>query len=577
MKTWVWRVILASSFCISFVPSAFATDIQTTSKVAAVTVYADRAAVTRSGTAHVPAGAHVVMVTNMPAGFDENSLRVQGKALSPVKIGSIEVKRVFLAELAAAAEQEKAKALQAKRDERAMIDAELKALQTRASFIEKLASDGSKPQSQSGGMTVITTEKQAELSPDKWSQAWGMLQTGMTETQKNIVAKEIARRTLDEEITKLDREYQQIRTSKRERRDVAIHIEAKDDTDFDFTMMYQAYGPSWQPLYDARLNTEKGEMKLEQYGQVMQQTGEDWKDIELTFSTARPELGTEMPQMSVWYVQNYAQIQKQNVKMEASRVRGSHAFAEKTILDSASGGMSPEDFSQEDPMKPAIPLMAMTTSAQVQETDYSAEFRVPGRVDLKSVSEPAKFFVGDQMMKAELSVRTTPRLTTQAYLFAKLTNAEKYPVIPGQVAKYRDGAFMGNATTKMLRPGESFALSFGIDDRVKVTYQKTKQEQTNPALGLIGDITAERHYKTTVKNLHKTPINITVIDQYPVSRNPDVKIKLLDEVTTAGYIKDPEDRQNVIQWIADYQPQEEKTYNIGFMVKYPKDQHITGF
>ncbi len=550
---------------------AFAAEIQATSKVAAATIFADRAAVTRTGSVHLPSGVHVVIVGNMPAGFNESSLRVQGKAAASVKIGSVEVKRVFLAELAAATEQEKAKALQAKRDERALIDAELKALQIRASFIERLATNGNNITPQQGtSMTVIGTEKASEMMPEKWQQAWGLLQTGMTETQKGIVAKEIARRAINEEIAKLEKEYEQIRTSKRERRDVAIHVEAANETDFDFTLLYQTPGASWRSLYDARLCTEKGEMKLEQYGQVAQQTGEDWNDVDLTLSTARPELGTEMPRLSEWYIQNYAP----RMAMQDSDSRLGSAMRMKAPSKGMSFSGSAEMAAE---FEDAPPVPAAPISAQVVETDYSAEFRVPGRVDLKSIAEPAKFFIAGQTMKAELSVQTTPRLSARAYLFAKVANGEKYPVIPGQVAKYRDGAFMGNASIKMLRPGESLDLSFGIDDRVKVTFQKTKEQQTNPALKLIGDITAERYYQMKVKTLHKSAMKITVLDHHPVSREADIKVALLEEGTTPGYLRDPEERQGVIQWTAEYQPLEEKIYNIGFSVKYPKGQTISGF
>ncbi len=119
-------------------------------------------------------------------------------------------------------------------------------------------------------------------------------------------------------------------------------------------------------------------------------------------------------------------------------------------------------------------------------------------------------------------------------------------------------------------------MSFGVDDRIKVTYKHVKEEQANPTLIVMGDMKVEREYQTKIENLHKDPIAVTVFEQYPVAADPDVKVDLLDDVTTPGYEKDPENRQGVITWSSVYQPKEEKKFVIGFRVKYPKDRQING-
>ena len=144
------------------------------------------------------------------------------------------------------------------------------------------------------------------------------------------------------------------------------------------------------------------------------------------------------------------------------------------------------------------------------------------------------------------------------------------------MAKYRDGAFIGSAWMAALRPAESLDLAFGVDDRIKVGYQKTKDEKANPAM-LLGDTTVERVYRSKIKNLHKGSVTITVFDQIPVAQDADIKVKPNDALTTPGFVKDPEDRQGVILWKDDYKPQEDKTFDLAFTVKGPKDKLPDGF
>jgi uncharacterized protein (TIGR02231 family) len=219
---------------------------------------------------------------------------------------------------------------------------------------------------------------------------------------------------------------------------------------------------------------------------------------------------------------------------------------------------------------------AEQVTASAATTEYSAEFKVPGQVDLKSTRDKTKLYLGDVKMKADLTVQTTPRLGPQAYLFAKATNGETYPLVPGEVAKYRDGSFIGNANMPLVRPAEEAKFSFGVDDRVKVDYKRIKDKQDNPMLIMVGDVKIERQYQTKVQNLHKTPISITVIDQYPVASDPDVKVTLMEDQTTSGFVETQEKRQGVISWVGTYNPKEEKTFTLGFRVSYPKGRMVQG-
>lgn len=567
MQKIIPSLMLSFTLGLGWSNAALAAEIQAATVVSAATVFADRALVSRSGTAKLPAGAHTIIVENMPAGFDQSSLRVEGQGKAQVKIGAVEVKRVFLAELAQQQERERALALRAKQDERALVEAEVQALTIKADFIKRVAENGANNQQSNDGGAKL------DFTPEKWQQAWTLLQTGMSDTAKEQAAKQVALRKIDEDISKLQRDYQQVQTSQRERRDVLVRVEAGDATDFDFVLKYQTPGVSWQAQYDTRLDTGKGEILLEQYGQVAQTTGEDWQNVAITLSTARPELGTEMPRLTPWYLNTIRQIYSQNAALG-----GTFASARKSqMMNNAPAALEMSQDAAGAPEEQEAPKKAELTTAQAVTTDYSAEFKVPGKVELKSIATPAKFFVGKVPLKAALHAEVTPRLGTQAYLFAKVQNTEKFPIIPGGVAKYRDGAFMGNAGMSLLRPGETLALSFGIDDRVKVDYQKTSQTQDNPTLYFVGDITVERAYETKIRNLHDKPMTITVFDQFPIAADADIKTSLLEDKTTKGFTPDPDKRQGVIQWQTEYKPQEEKIFALAFQVKYPKNTQLPPF
>ena len=272
------RTLAVSSFAllVALTGQTFAEEgLTAASKVTTATIFADRALISREAKIHVPAGAHTVVIADVPAGLDESSLRVQGKAAASVKIGSTEVKSIFLTEAANVAERDKTAAIQAKLDAKDLLNGDMKALQTREAFIQRVVSEGAEKHE--------TNLNKLDFSPEKWAQAWTLVQSGMADTEKELAVKRIALRKIDEEIAKLQLELSQVRSGQaKQRRDVYVKVEAAQDTDLTLNLTYQSAGATWRPVYDARLDTTKSVMDLEQYGQVMQQTGEDWKDVEIT-------------------------------------------------------------------------------------------------------------------------------------------------------------------------------------------------------------------------------------------------------------------------------------------------------
>ncbi len=83
---------------------------------------------------------------------------------------------------------------------------------------------------------------------------------------------------------------------------VAVAVESQGAGEFELELTYSVRGASWQPLYDVRVainqNTQaanasdsEGALTLGYGAMLSQQTGEDWTDVALTLSTARPRPG----------------------------------------------------------------------------------------------------------------------------------------------------------------------------------------------------------------------------------------------------------------------------------------------
>ncbi len=218
---------------------------------------------------------------------------------------------------------------------------------------------------------------------------------------------------------------------------------------------------------------------------------------------------------------------------------------------------------------------AEAVTAQVVAGEFAAEYRIPGEANVPSDKAPHKFVISERAFEAKLSVRTVPKIAPRAYLTAEMTYDGAAPILPGPVSVFRDGAFVGTSAIPMLRPGEDFKLSFGVDDKVRVTYRLETGKRSRE--GIVNKhLRLERRYLIEVTNHHARAMEIAVLDQLPVPRDEDIEVALLRGSTEATE-RDVEKRKGVLAWRHTYAPGEKRTIKFGYAVTYPDGQAVPGF
>ncbi|WP_127478679.1 mucoidy inhibitor MuiA family protein [Sulfurivermis fontis] len=520
-----------------------ARDIPSTSTVSAVTVYPDRAQVTRQVKLELPAGSHTVLIANLPPRLIEQSLQVRGQGNGRLLIGAVEARRVFSTQLAGEREQKLAETLRALQDDRAVLDGRRQALDTQAAFIEKLAQLPATP----------NKDHSNTFAPEKWPAAWQAIGNGMAETNKARVALQRELRLLDEQIKKTEQELDQIRSGRKDSLTAAIHVEAAQAGAASFELSYQTPGASWSPVYDARLATESRAVQLTQAAWVRQASGEDWKDVALTLSTARPAAGAAMPELAPWWID-----------FQRSRPAAQRALREMSAVDMMASKMA------ETPEMAAEELEA---TADVSE--FAVSYRVPGKVSVASDNARQRFVLGKQDIAVQLAARSAPRLDSRAFLYAEFDYAGEAPLLPGTWRLTRDDTYVGEVEQAALRPGAHLALAFGNDDAVEVQHHVVKDERGEKGV-FNKDNRVERRYRIEVYNRHRIALPVTIYDQLPVARDEQIKVALSED-TTPPTQRDVDNRSGVLAWKQELKPQGKQVIQFGYSVSFPQGRDVPGF
>lgn len=511
----------------------------------AVTVFLDRAEVTRLLDLELPEGAQTIEVRGLPAQLIEASLRAAGTGAKGLRIGSVETRRIFGEEAAQQQERTLRDQLQALNDRKAQLEGKSQALETQAAFIQRLATLPGDD----------TNEGKRLFTPEKWPSAWQAIGKGMSETNAARITLQQEGRTLQQQIRKLEEQLRQIQTGRRDTLTALLHIESARAGHARFTLSYQLPNATWSPAYDARLTTEQGTVELTQAASVRQASGEAWENVALTVSTARPSAGAVMPELSPWWIDFSRPVPVARMRLEKSQL------ADEMVA----GAMAPAPVMNE----------AEEVVASSEATEFSVRYRIPGRVSVSADNSRQRFVLGKQQFSSTLGARTTPKHDPRAFLYAKFDYSGDTPLLAGSWQLQRDGVYVGTSQQTVVRPGEPLALPFGPDDAIQVEYQLLRDERGTQGL-LQRERTIERRYRISVSNAHQRSVPVTVYDQLPVARDETITVALSRD-STKPTATDVDGRSGVLNWQQELKANGKMEINFGYTVGFPQEKTVPGF
>lgn len=512
------------------------------SRVTAATVFPDRALVTRSATSSLAKGDNTLIISGLPASLLTESLRVAAEADGQVTIGSVESRRTHLAELAREREKKLNDEVTALEDKLRGLDDQIKTYTLQLGFIESIGKEMPK----NAGAELV----RGDIKPDSWRLGWETLGAGAGKLYESMRKIEQDKRGVQQQLAQKRRELSEIQSQQRESTTLLVNLSANTPSKVRLAISYQVPDASWQPVYDARLDADSGRISLSQWGQVRQNTGEDWSDARLVLSTARPAQESQPPVLEPWFIDFY------RPQPRAEQMRKSMALEADATLAAAA---APAPYEQ----------------ATLVSSEFSAEYRISGSSSVPSDNATHRFAISEQQLDSQLSLWSVPKFAPVAYLQAKLKYDGKAPLLSGPVSLFRDGVYIGNAELPVLRPGGEALLAFGTDDKVRIDYRL--ENDTRSASGFIDkQKRIERSYRIEVTSHHARPVDISIQDQLPVARDERIKVEWL-KGHDAPSVQDLDGRSGVAAWNYSAKPQDKHVIRFGYGVSYPKDMQVPGF
>ncbi len=464
------------------------------SRATRVTLYEDRAEVTRRARVRAGAGQGWVQIAGITPYIDDRSLQTK------VITGTAELLTARVRRRMVTPESADTQPLQE------ACDSASQDVTTSARDVERTSSAARRLENlQEGWFEALSAVPTLAGQEDVWWQTWRRLRQSQEDAlrarveghinhDRLIAQRDLAKRRLQDALVQNPR-CESI---------IEVQLSSDTDTEVELELVYRTPCALWRPEHLARLVGSGDDARVEwtTWATAWQITGEDWDGVEVVFSTARPASIASAPLLEddVVISRRKSREERRQVVVEVREQSFEHARSD--------GGAAELD------LMPGV-----------DDGGEPIMLRGSGPVALPSSGEPTRVEVLKIDMRAAVEPIVMPEKSPVAHLKASLTWSGQVPLLAGPLRVAREAGMVGRSSVDFVGAGEPFVMGFGPDDALRVRRVQTEKRDTVP---VIGTQKLARHVTLYVSNLSDEPRSLNVIERIPVSEIDAVEIDLTE-------------------------------------------------
>jgi uncharacterized protein (TIGR02231 family) len=547
----MFRPLLTTSL-IALCAPAFADTFTGDARVDTVTIYPGLATITRQVTLDLPAGQHDIIVPGLPRSLATEGLRVSAPTGTQVGAVNLAYDRLPVTP------DQSSPAIVSARDEVERLEDVLRDRDT--------------------GIAEIRLRVQAAEEQVAFLQSLSQASAGETLTASSIadiraLSQMVGSETLTVRQAAFDAELE-ARAAERARKDdvdalddakralTALMAPEDDGSVLTFTLNATEAGEvtidisslegfaNWSPVYDMRLTTgDAASLDIDRAVVVSQETGQDWLDVKLVLSTARP--GEQIAPSGVW-----APVKRIVSEEDLERERDMRVMADEAPMMSRS-------------VLGAVAEMAMAPEQFKATADFSGAtvtYIYPGRVDIRNGVDDLRLPLDTLNLDADVWAEAAPSRDSIAYRVAEFTNTTDEVLLPGQALVFADGTMIGFSQLPLLAAGADTEMGFGPLDGLRLTRMTpNKTEGDVGVFSSANQLTEQAQMK--IENLTGQDWTVLLRDAIPYSEQDDLEVEF--EASPAVTRRNPEGQRGILEWDLEVPAGATQDVNLDYTLTWP--------
>lgn len=336
-------------------------------------------------------------------------------------------------------------------------------------------------------------------------------------------------------------------------------------TSSDVNISYVVPNAGWSPSYDLRVEDLKNPVKLFYKANVYQNSGVKWDKIKISLSTGNPSEGAQAPALQPWYLSFYNPIaygegylNKKNTPANNMSPGGAREGGTAYIIDGirvyGNRGVN-------------LAQGSIDNYVQTNNSGVSTTFDIDLPYTILSDGEQHLVSVKSYELPATYRYFAVPKMDKDAFLQAQITNWEDLNLLPATTNIFYEGSYVGQGYIDMRNTKDTMNISLGRDKKIIIRRERDKELRSVKTIGT--NVKESFAYNISIRNTRKEAINITLLEQLPISNDKDIVIE--DTDTDGGTL---EETTGEVKWVLSVKPNETAKKKIAFTVKYPKGKTI---
>ena len=531
------------------------------SRITHVTVYQTSALVTREVEVPEGVGSFELVVTPLPPQTANSSLYSEGtdgiRVLTtryrsrPIKEDTREGVRKLEAQI-----KELASAAKRIQGESATIQQNLQFLSKFENFTSATTHASTEKATLNSEAAIALTKYVMTTRADKSAEMVKLEQS----LQANTEQSEFARRQLQELSA----------GSSRTEHDAVMIVDKKNAPAGKVRLNYLIESAHWRPQYKLRAsNKDKDPVQLEYLAAIVQQSGEDWSNVDLILSTAQPMLNAAPPDLKTLEV---SVVPKAGGPNQAPGQGGAYGFINKpdfgkqvrqlqrqaqtefnlnndgtgnTLYNDAAAMEQARDLlqSREELFAGQRPGRPLFSGAEGPSVTY----HLRGKLSVPSRNDEQVIEVARLEMNPEFYFKAVPVLTPHVYRLANLINKSQHVLLPGEATMYLGTDFVGRMNLPLVAIGEQFTAGFGVDPQLQVHRQLLDKSRATHG----GNQVLKYEYQMLVNSFKTESVKLQVWDRMPRAENEATGVSLVKatpEVSTDPLYLREQRPSNLLRW-----------------------------
>jgi TonB-dependent SusC/RagA subfamily outer membrane receptor len=394
---------------------------------------------------------------------------------------------------------------------------------------------------------------------------------------------------------------------------ITIVVDAKKAQNSTIKLDYLVQNVNWYPSYDIRFVDITKPLTISFKANISQNTGIDWKNVDLKLSTAKTNVSAQIPYLSTNYLQydypgvgyslqgKVAGVQLSNNTAAPGaanevKIRGSasvngdnnHLYVVDGVPQTDISYLNPDNIEKMDVLKGASAtalygsggsngVVVITTKQGSENLDVpltltyknetSNEYNVDGQQSINSDNKLNSITFRESQLNATYEYQSIPKLSKNVFLVAKINDWYKADLMDGETNIYLENAFVGQSKINTRQFSDTLDISFGIDNNISVNREKIKDFSQSEFIGSNKKVTYA--WKLTMRNNKSYAIKAKLFDQVPVSSVKDIQVETIE---LSGGVMNP--NTGKVMWTLELKPNETKQVILKYTVKSPKDKTV---